>query len=519
MIMRKIRLYIAIVISMLCVTSCQGFLQEDPLTSLSADDYNTTISEINMRVWGSYSLISSAGAFGNDILHTLSALTFETQCGTSSAEYLFAIDPYYTNGSDIWAQLYLTIGNCNITLNRILEIEDTFDEDEIMVLKGELYFLRALSYFYLVRLYGDIPIELGDEEYAISDTVNPRSPILQVYEEVIIPDLKRAEEMLPIENPYDVGRAKRVAAAGILAKVYCTMAGSPLYDIDRWQDAYDKLIEIVDTSNPAQSLAPYTNALQEDFQDLFYKASYMTSNSYNVIEKDAIENGVESIFEINYRDESGYYSCNWPNTSGYKSKNVAVWLRAGVAGDAKKFFETNDARKKVSMTLAGEMESPSNGWVQKKFPRTNETLSAGFDNNAIVMRYAELLTLLAEADTEVNGEVTQLGKDCVNALRKRAREGATYANATTPADLIESEYSSPDVFKQFIIKERIIEHYLEGVFWFDILRHRNLKEIIELQQANSDGANRYYDEKIYLLPIPADEIQASGGVLTQNSGY
>lgn len=101
---------------------------------------------------------------------------------------------------------------------------------------GEAYFLRGLSYFYLVRMYGDLPLILTEEDAA---TNMPRTAVADIYDQAIIPSLKKAVELLPTKSRSGFSATpSKWAAEACLADAYMTMAGWPLKkdkNIIAWQ--------------------------------------------------------------------------------------------------------------------------------------------------------------------------------------------------------------------------------------------------------------------------------------------
>lgn len=533
--MKKI---IFILVACLSFASCEKFLAESPKTFISPENYFTTEDQVGNAVWACYEKMMQSDCFGN--IYPLIAEVLPAFKPSSSNEICnFTYTATTININKLWKSFYQAIGAANLVIDKVEKV--SIKEEAKNCYLGEALFVRALCYFYMVQLWGDIPISLGMAAN-IDDLVSPRSSTAEVYAQ-IVEDLKRAEQLLPVENPYDAGRAKKISAAGLLGKVYCTMAGYPLNDTSKWELAKEQLLTIVDQSNPSKSTAAYKSALQANFQDLWYDMSSHTRNDENVVRHKAVENGVESVFEINYTGVVGYMAtgyCNFPNTLAYKcngkfSNWIFNYTRAyEPVEEYEKVFVPADPRYWCCIARNGDQgpDIPVD-FYQIKFPRTSVTKDQAFDNNYPILRYSDLVLLLAEAENEINGP-TELAKSCVNAVRARARNSRAYGNVkpesavdtltvpdgTFPADLTDAECADKETLRKWIHHERRVEFILEGgITWYDIVRWHDLKNLIDLQNKFDDTLFREYHEYSYLLPIPWEQIQSTNMVLTQNPGY
>lgn len=165
----------------------------------------------------------------------------------------------------MWEHWYKSVGRASIAIDYTNNYED-YDENLKKRLIGEAKFLRALNYFWLVRSFGDIPLQHID--------LVARAPKSEVYD-YIIQDLKDAIAILPVKSQYaskDLGRATKGSAQGLLAKVY-------LY-VEDYQNAYDMADEVVKSSE------------------------YGLHPNYEEIWRETQENNSESVFEIQARGEA-----------------------------------------------------------------------------------------------------------------------------------------------------------------------------------------------------------------------
>ena len=478
----------------MALISCDHLLEEEPYSIIAPQTFFKTESDFNSAVIGAYTILLTGGLFGQHYTNTIVAFTWETNIPRTSVDYTLAFDPTYINAQRFWTSFYSLINQCNMIIMKLDEVN--ISEHAKNVLKGEAHFLRGMAYFELNRLYGGVPLHLEPTE-SLDNVLKPRSSIQDVYLQIIT-DLSIAENLLPLVNTFEKGRAAKGAAAGLLAKVYLTMAGNPLNDLSKLQLAREKLLEIVDPIDPKQSKSPYLFQLENNFQSLFLES---VQRLPAIVSKYANENGPESVFEINFKGlEDGTPSCVYPHASSFNGRAGNLWIY--------NIFDANDYRREVTFCKAGDPYG--NVRVQRKFPRTG-SLWNNHENNWHYLRYADLILMLAEVENELNGP-TDLAHRAINAIRTRARN-ANGTPRTVPADY--SDISSKEQMRDLIYKERQLELAVEGQTWFDWLRTGRIRQMVEMQ----NSPNRVYRESCELLPIPMLEITLSKGVLEQNPGY
>ncbi len=379
----------------------------------------------------------------------------------------------------IWQGSYLGISRANVVLAKVPAIEmDSAMKERIL---GEARFLRALNYFNLVRLFGEVPLvtvpvspDLTDEEiypYKASKTA--------VYSQ-IIEDLILASERLPVKytTSIDKGRATSGAALGILSKVYLTNQD--------WGNAYLSANKVMESK--AYSLwADYTGNFKE-----------------------GNKNGKESVFEIQFyskanSENSQMVISGLPSIPGLFSAGVEIMLPTP---DLLNSFEEGDYRK--TATFFSEFWTYTfephiwKYWDQVAY-KPSATSQSGAD--FMVMRYSEILLIYAEALNEANGGPTIEAYDAINLVRERARNGVS---AVLP-DLAGLDQVA---FRTAVLNERRHEFVNEGQRWFDLVRTGTLIESIK--RAKGETANPTEDN--YLFPIPQRELDINRN-LQQNHGY
>ena len=369
---------------------------------------------------------------------------------------------------------------------------------------AEAKFLRAYYYFELVRFFGDVPLitsTLGPDEYN-----QPRDPAEDIFA-LIIEDLNAAADDLPAKSSLpetELYRATKGAADALLGKVYLYMA-SPYY-----QQEYDF----------PESANKYYELAAGEFEQVM-NAGYDLEDSYDDIWKYSHENGVESIFEIEYaninrggdwnngRVNGGNIDVQMSGPRGISTDTLlAGWGFDMVSQDLIAAYdaEGDSARKYGTaygedfLTEIGASEWEKNegytGWFSKKrAPWAHITSESGpewnFETNERMIRYADVLLMCAEAYLQSGtGDPLPL----VNRVRERAM-----------LDPLGS------VTMEDIKLERRLELAMEGHRFFDLVRWGD---------AASELAEFGFTQgKHEVFPIPQSEIDNSNGKLEQNDNY
>lgn len=491
-------IYIVSIFIAATLASCSKFLDEKPYEDPGAETINDEASAIaltnaayqplqrpklyNMRIWtldimAGNSVVGAGG--GDDGIETVQLANF-----TATADNFAAID--------FWRGPNPGILYCNTVLENVpkMNISESIKRRSI----GEAKFLRAHYYFLLVQLFGDVPMPLSPTK-PDGDLYPKRVNKNTIYEQVIIPDLKEAIQLLPTREEYgrsDKGRASKGAAYGMLAKVYLTLG--------RYQDC-------IDMCNQVESLG--------------YKLNTDYSDCFGAEEKN--KNTTESLFEVQYYGltNAGFWSdenqATWLST--YMGPRNQNWVGGGYGWNqpTQEFidqYETGDLRKEKTVLYPGcpsfggkqySASMSSTGYNVRKF-LVPLSISPDYNTNSasiIVLRYADVLLMKAEALNELGN--TKDAETPLYEVRKRA--GLT--------DRTKIENLSQDQMRGKIIHERRIELAFEGHRWFDMIRWKNGQYAIDfLHSIGKINVSR----KHLLLPIPQKEIDANHNLI-QNPGY
>lgn len=249
--------YILICLVFFC--ACDNKLDQAPITSKTADNFYKTEAEIEEAVIATYAVLQYESLYGYNLIalgEIPSDNTFD-EVPANDGGHLGDLDqfsaiPQNAVTSNMWRDSYIGIQRANIVLNRIDDV-DWKSENLRENRKGEVKFIRALLYFNLVRLFGDVPLVIKETIDANSYFGQGRTVKDKVYEQIIT-DLTEAVAQLP-STTSDFGRVTEGAAKALLAKVHLT-----LHD---FVAANVLLTDLTDDNNP------YGYKLLDNISDVF----------------------------------------------------------------------------------------------------------------------------------------------------------------------------------------------------------------------------------------------------------
>lgn len=355
--------------------------------------------------------------------------------------------------NDFFGPLYTALYRVIISSNTV--ILNSTDATEV----GEAKFLRALAYFKGVQVFGDLPIQSSDVPDASDTESLIRQPVDDIYNSIIIPDLIDASSVLSTQIVD--GRASRLAAKGLLGKVYATRGDYGLAEV--------QLADVINTASGAGI------SLEGNFADIF---GFVNEGNSEII--------FASQKTVSITDEYGF-SDFWEWSGGLDTKSLLPLDPDLIAAfDASEAAAgTTDLRRAV--TIDETLNSSS------KFPQTD-----GSEHDWIELRLADVILLYAEALNE-NGASAAVSLGVLDDLRQRAGLPALDPTVITTQAMV----------KQAILDERRLELAFEGQRWFDLVRTGTA----------SAEMGETIDNNFLIAPIPLSEVLVTSGVTTQNPGY
>ncbi|MBC7828312.1 MAG: RagB/SusD family nutrient uptake outer membrane protein [Chitinophagaceae bacterium] len=479
--------YILFFVAIIFNSCSKDFLEQTPETSRTTDNVYKSASDFYNAVVGAYSTLKHNGLYGNSSSSSALLMLGEVVSDNSddgatravSNVSIFELEDFNfslsnTYFSSAWTGHYVGIARANTILSRLPEA--SIDAGLKTRYEAEARFLRALFYFNLVRLFGDVQLVTTqttdpNEGYGIT-----RTSTAQIYE-LIINDLTVAEASLPSSIPTgEAGRASRWAAKALLGKLYLTQKDYP--------KAAAKLNEVITSG-------------QFNVTANSYAAVFSNSTSFSV-NKDVI-------LAVQYKSgQIGQGSAIWSSNLPWNVGGTAFGVSGGSGGgfmrptaDMEAEYESGDLRKAAS--IAASYQSGTTTVMERhvvKYRQTG-TIAGEADIDFPVLRYADVLLMYAEALNEQGQTATAI--PFLNQIRTRA------GLLNKPTTMTQSET------RLAIEKERRVELAFEGHRWFDLIRTGRY-----LQVMTSKG----YATKDFhkLFPIPQRETDLNN-TLSQNQGY
>jgi hypothetical protein len=361
---------------------------------------------------------------------------------------------------------------------------------------AEAYFLRATSYFYLTRLFGDVPMILSSSYSSDLNTINPSSKET-VYAQIIA-DLQLAEGMIMDQRP-EPGRVGKAAVKGMLAEVYLTMAGWPLNDQSKLALSAQKAAEVI--ANKEQ----YGVALMLNFRDIWTE-----ENKFNQ----------EQLWAIPFSGTGVTTSFNWAQGTTVQPGEEGGWnalmsepnfylnFPDGVRKDETFYteFQIYNAQDKTYSTISytdSQSKHPyfrkfRHGGVNENDPANDHTFQTSM--SVQVLRLAQVYLTYAEAQARSAGPNTSASGlnmtpiEAVNIIRARA------GLSDLPQGI------DQNTFVQAVLNERAWEFAGEFLRWFDLVRTENVEQANMNRSAEQNQLLITISKDNYLLPPPAQDV-------------
>ncbi|MDF9799899.1 hypothetical protein OKW21_005162 [Catalinimonas alkaloidigena] len=481
-------------------------LEEKPVGLLSPETLFSTPGDVEIAIFGAYGWISTERLYGRQFVSALMLRGDMVDIGDrgTPAERQqvndFNMDSNNGMVSRFWPYWYQTIGAANAAIAGAETLD--VSESEINPLIAEARFIRAFSYYHLVRVFGDIPyIDFFITDPDVVQDIS-KTPASDVYTG-IIEDLEFAKEWLPDTQDGGIrSRATKGTAASYLASVYLTL--------EDYQSAYDEAKWVIDNKDR------FGYALEADYQDLF--------------RAEIADNLQEHIFAIDFlglQDGSdGADDDIMGPMTGIRGSDKVGWSVLVPSMEVYNTWDDRDYRKEVSfedstfessvLVPYTEFDNTQRPHIAKynRFPGTASGDTRDSDNNYSAMRYAEVLLIAAEALAEVSGPNAE-AVGYVNQIRARARnwEGEM---TSFPEDV--SLGLTKDDFIDLVLEERRLELSFEYKRWYDIKRRR-LGEEVFTEPGSLEPHPNFDPNRDYLMPLLQTDLDVNPNLRPQNPGY
>lgn len=448
------------------LASCKkGFLELEPQSETNASGFYKTAQDFGTAVAGAYASLQN---YPNMYFELSSYRSDELTLGapTAGTQDRYNIDKFNDDPSnqlllEVWKNLYNGIARCNEVITRLPDAP--VPENLKKQYDAEARFIRAYHYFNLVNFWGSVPLVLKPLT-AAEATQAGKNSIAEI-DATLESDLSIAIQNLPDEfTGTNTGRATSVAARTLLAKI---------------QLRQKKYAAVKSTLQPLIT-AGGTYDLLPDISQVF-----SISN----------KNNKEIIFAVRFNKEvPGEGHPLWLTTNSATASQVpAGLLNAYQAGDSRR-----------NLLLYGR-SGTSTTYVMNKFADVLSVTNKTAENDFILLRYADVLLMYAEASNEL---AYASSGEALNALNRVH----TRAGLTAYAD---GQLADQQSFREAIYLERRLEFPYEGHRYFDLIRTGAVKAEIKKYESIDVPDFRL------IYPIPQSEIEKinNPSILSQNPGY
>ena len=480
--MKKL-IYIFIFIVM---AGCEDFLDEQPVSSLSADTFWQTPEDITVGIAAMYDGLQKTlddnyfdwGEARSDNFRNGGTGQFQVDIALGN------LSP--TIGAANWSNLYKTIAIANVAIKYIPRIgdQDATTRDHNL---AQAYAMRALCYFYAVRIWGDVPVRLEPYEDIDEDPQTAQTPANDVLSNVILPDLQMAEQLVnqAVRTP-----VWNINLGGILAMQT---------DVYMWMKQYQNAL---DASQRLIDLNHYK--LEEGIDG--WKNLFVDPNNSSMR---------EPIFSLYWEDlEDGGNGIAGRTGSGSNTSQFIPDI------DIIGLFEADDISKKdirrgqtydtLKLEDGGTVDQ-----IWKYYEAEGEVIqyenTGECDAKIVLYRFADIVLLRAEAYNQLDDPASAV--DLLNQIRTRAN--------LPEVDV--SDFADKDALEWAILTERQLEFIAEGKRWFDLVRTGRAVEVMDpvlkrRQTAAGFSPVGFDDPAKILFPIHRDMLNANT-LLNQNQGY
>lgn len=488
--MKKIKKPVLITLILILLFSCSDWMDLLPPEGLIREEFWKAKEDVEAVVMGAYDefaqldgVLFKYGEMRADMV------VLDNNNTSEDDQKIMDGNIYPDNSLCDWKGFYKVINYCNEVIKyapEVKKIDNTFSDYQLQGFLTEAYFLRSLTYFYLVRIFKDVPLVVEPSESDDADFYLPKTEE-NIILDSIRNDLDRMRGFATVDGYQTLaenkGRATKAAYDALLA------------DIALWTFDYEACITYV---NRIIASRKYELMPPDRWFEMFYPG-----------------NSFESIFEIQYDNRLNHSNKTYNLTQRY-SYNYDPSLTA-IQMFGKLYTRELYRGEDVSIKKYGEDEFIIWKYVGRapdgvSFRPGTETNSC----NWIVYRYADVLLMKAEALSQLNQYSEAL--EILNEIRKRA---------DVP---ILSLANSPTVYEDRILEERALELAFEGKRWYDLLRmgrrnnYNRKSKLIEIIVKNVPStqkrilATKLTNPLGWYMPIFEDELEHNIN-LVQNPYY
>ena len=548
------------------MSSCTDYLTIIPPGVITEEHFWQTKDDVNGVMAKAYLNLLSTDAVQKAIIWgelRADNLTFPASYN-ENIKYIVEANILDENPYTNWAIYYEAIQTANLVIERapkVMEHDPDFTEGDLQVVTGEMYALRALAHFYLVRTFRDIPMALesvsDDSDMPEYEQVHPLEAL-----DLIMADLEKALPMVMKSGGFtsvasNYGRITENAVLAIMADVNLWRAAFATYyegqtdlvaagDAQKYydlcvqncQDVLDKMdakFEEDNEKNNNMNPEKFPHNLLQNEGELEDRTEERISTVYNEIF--GTKNSRESILELQVEGANvdNSFARGVANMYGTDGNRGAVVVPANFLG---KYYESDDLRaysytNAQSLTGGSSAGSGSSSdatdvivakYQAKSSPAGDYRKSSDYDANWIIYRRTDVMLMKAEAlaaRQSATPEDLAEAFDIVKVINTRSRMDST--DIKKP---LNGTNLTKDGVMELVLKERLLELTFEGKRWYDLVRKalrekttNNIKFVADKLDSNS-GVVKSKMSTIdgLFMPIYIDELRYNK-LLKQNPAY
>ncbi len=461
----KNTIYTGILMTMVLGTSlmsCKKFLDPKPISEIPAENMWQNQRDVNAgiaEIYSSFRTALNSNYFAWGEMRSDNFVLFNEQPTENGRLILNQLTTDMQSSN--WASLYKVISNANFAIKNIpnANITDAVLKNDYL---AQAYAMRALCYFYAVRVWGDVPVYLEPIDNLDKGEFRPRTAKTQVLRNVILEDLKTAELNI---NPGNVERKRisRNAIYAIMADVYMW-----LEDYDNADKTIDKLRSNVTYTNFEPVMATMKKTFVDDLNN---------KPSDNDPTRDEYGPGANELIFVIHQNvaEAGLnnYSLTWLLLGSGTGQGSTVVLSPKLQAiyNAAKAATPSDNR--FDNYLAASGGGTTTYQVHKYIANGTALAYQTFINCQMaypVYRFTDILLMQAEAKAYLDK-----WQDALNILSTTVRARAGVASSTRTL----ASFSSRDQVVDYILDQKQIEQVGEGKRWFDLVRNKRAVTVMK----------------------------------------
>lgn len=539
--MKRINIYLVSALLMGTTVSCSDFLQKDPPSSPSQSIFWQKKSDFDSALAGTFSIMYEWPGEMSQIIPCFDNLTDNSICqhnedtyGRSQTIALGDLDPNTTGYvSYMYSHCYTGIARAHLVMENLALYEgsDITEADKNFIM-AQCKALRGYFYSWLYLCYKEVP--LVTSSLTMENMYQPKSTRPEIYAQ-IMKDFDEAIAALP-DKPYSDSQMSGYFSPGALKAFKARLMLNDAYD-ENGKAIPEKMKEIVPLLEEIQGYS-LADRMRDNFisekqlasPEIMFSVRYLAPNITHSMD---LYYGSWTTCGVT-RDLVDEFECTdglkWGESPLTQEVDETLLSTNSMADDAynerEKLFQNRDPRLRETVTHSGYATFPDEGYEDKGRLKLTDQQQTGFgmmkylqpttimpgystisDADVIILRYAEVLLMIAEAENEANGP-TQKVYDAVNAVRTRSEM------PPLPDNL------SQDEMRERIRHEWRVEFVFEGQRYFQLKRWKLMEELV-------DGAVdpalptyiKVFKPAFYYWPIPQTEIDKAGGVLVQDPNY